>query len=118
MNAVREKVARICNEHNEAGLNLRISPDERILQGERRTNAYQNPNEHTSEEDEQEDADSFEETNDAHVSNFTCLISLRCFEQHDSNSIVQDRFSEDDSVQLRLNFVEVENGKNGDGICR
>jgi hypothetical protein len=41
---------------------------------------------------------------------------LRSFEQHNSDSIVQDRLSEDDGVEFRLYLVRIEDGKNCDRI--
>lgn len=46
------------------------------------------------------------------------LVPLRGLKQYNSNRIVEYRLAEDDGVELRFDFVEVENRKDCDRIRR
>lgn len=47
------------------------------------------------------------------------VFKLPCGLEHDDrNSIVEDALAEDNSVQLRVDFVGFENGEDGDGVGR
>ena len=98
MDTSREEIARIRNKHDEARLDLRIPPHECVFQGKRRTNADQDSNEQTSEENKQEDTDSFEETDDAEIGYLSSLVTLRGLEKHDGDSVVQDRLPKDNCI--------------------
>ena len=65
MQAVGKEIAGICNQHNQATLNLREPSDVCILQSQSRPYTHGNSNEQTPEEDRQEDADTFQQTNEA-----------------------------------------------------
>lgn len=98
MNSVREEITRVCDEHDKARFDLRISPNEGVFQSKRCTNAYQCSNEQTPEEHKQENSDSFEETDDAEISHLTSFVTLCSLEEHNSDSIVQYRLSKYDCV--------------------
>jgi hypothetical protein len=65
MQAVRKEIAGIRNQHNQTTFNLREPSDVCILQSQSRPDTHSNSNEQTSEEDCQEDADTFQQTNEA-----------------------------------------------------
>lgn len=46
------------------------------------------------------------------------FISLGSLENDNSNSIVENGFSEDDRVELWVDFVRVEDCQDSDRICR
>jgi hypothetical protein len=43
-------------------------------------------------------------------------VLLSSLEQDNSNSVVEDRLSEDDGIELWVDFISVEDGKDGDRI--
>lgn len=44
------------------------------------------------------------------------METLSRLEHDDGNSIIEDTLAEDDSVELRIDLVRVEDSKNGDRI--
>ena len=88
-----------------------------VLEYDCSANSYHNTDDHTCEKDEQEEADGFEQAQYCQIpSSSSFFVSLCSFEEHNGNRIVQDRFAKDDGVQLWLDFVEVEDGKNRDRV--
>lgn len=116
MQALREEVRRISDQDNETALNLREAPDIRKLQQQSRSHTDDNANQQTAKEDDQEDADTLEETQDAVATSIALVVLLRRLEDDNGNGVVEDGFAKDDGVQLRVDFVGVENGENCDGI--
>lgn len=128
---VREKVTRIRYQRDDATLNMRIQREIRMFQTQRahKTECYTQS--HGDGEREQEDPDSMEERGNVYVlavelgegSESKVIISGYCpiFEaisiysliHDDRDGIVEDTFAEDDAVQLRIDFVCVEDGQNG-----
>lgn len=119
MHSIRKEVRRISNQHYQTTLDLRKSSNERILQRQSRPYTHQHTDYQAAKEDEQEDPNSLEQRENVEISlRATNFVPLRCLKQDNSNGIIQDRLSEDYCVQLRLNFVDVEDGQDRDGICR
>jgi len=98
MNSVREEITRVCDEHDKARFDLRISPNEGVFQSKGSTNAYQGSNEQTSKEHKQENPDSLKETDDAEISHLPSFVTLCRLEEHNSDSIVQYRLPKNDCV--------------------
>ncbi len=117
MQAIREEITSICDQHNQATLDLGESSDEGILQCQGRSNTNDKSNDQASKKDSQEDADTLKQANDAKCSSGTTfLVSLGCLEQHNSDSIVENGFSKDDSVQLRVDLIGIEDCQNSDRV--
>jgi hypothetical protein len=117
MDGIREEVACISDENNEAALDLWEAPDQGVLEQKTRANADNEANHQTAEEDEQKDADTLEQTQDGQMTFGGALsVFLSSLEQDNSDGVVEDGLSKDDSVELRVNLISVEDGKDGDGI--
>ena len=117
VDSVREEVARICNKYNETALDLGETSDKGILEQQTRANADDQANHQTAKEDKQEDTDTLKETQDGQMTlGSTLPVLLSSLEENNGNSVIEDRLSEDDGVELWVNFVGVEDGKDCDGI--
>jgi hypothetical protein len=117
MNSIGKEVAGISNQNNQTAFNFGKASDQGILEQEGSANTdYQSDNQ-TTKEDQQKNADAFEQAEEGQWPGMCGLFVFLCsLEKNNGNSIIQDGFSEDDCVQLWVDFVGIENGKNGDGI--
>ena len=68
-------------------------------------------------EDEEEDADGFDDGQTRQLTRRSSFpVLLRRLEQHDRDGIVENRLAEYDRVKLRVDFIGVEDGEDGDGV--
>ena len=120
MYTIRKEVGGICDEHNETAFDLWESPNKCVLKRQGCTDADDDPNQKTTEKHGQEYANGFKQRENCQVARGARIsISLCCFEQHNGDGIVQDRLAKDDGIKLWLDFVDVEDGKDGDRVsCR
>lgn len=115
VSAIGEEVGGIGNENNEAALNLRVSSEVGHLEEEGRHNTDEDTDDQAAEEDDEEDAETLEETDEAHPGGVG-LVLLSSFEYDNGDGVIQNRLAKDDGVQLRIDLVGVENGQDGDGV--
>jgi hypothetical protein len=114
---IREEVACIGNENDKTTLDLGEAPDQGILEQKTRANANNQTNHQTAEEDQQENTDTLEQTQDGQMTLGGALsVFLSSLEQDNGDGVVEDGFSKDDGVELRVDFISVEDGKDGDGV--
>jgi hypothetical protein len=117
MDSVRKEVARIGDQNDEAALDLGETPDQGILEQKTRADANNQANHQTAKEDEQENTNTLKQTQDSEMTLGGALpVLLSSLEQDNGNGVVEDRLSEDDGIELWVDFVGVEDGKDGDGI--
>jgi hypothetical protein len=113
VNRVSEEVASVSDQENQATFNFWVSPYVRELQQKTGSNPNHKSDRQTAKEDQHEDANGLEETQDRQFTSVRArLVLLRRLEQYNGDSIVQDRFSKDNGVKLRVNFVRVEDRQN------
>lgn len=99
VDSIGEEVRRVCNQEYQTAFRLWIPPHVCELQQETCSQADNNPNEQTSEEVQQEYANTLEQTQQSKTSSLCArLVFLSRLEQHDGNGIVQDAFTKNDSV--------------------
>jgi hypothetical protein len=110
--AVGEEVGRVRDQDDEAALRLGIAADVRELEEQGGCHAHKHADELTSEEDDQEDTETFKEAEEAELSGVD-LVSLCGLEDNDSDGVIEDRFAKDDGVQLGIDLVGVEDGQDG-----
>jgi hypothetical protein len=67
MDSVRKEVARIGDQNDEAALDLGETPDQGILEQKTRADANNQANHQTAKEDQQENADTLEQTQDGQM---------------------------------------------------
>lgn len=117
MDSVGKEVGGVCNQDDEAALDLGVSPDMRELQEQTCAQADQETNEQTAKEDEQKHPDTLKQAQNGELAGGGALpVLLRGLEQHDGDRIVQDTLAEDDGVQLWVDFVGIEDCQDGDRI--
>lgn len=117
MDSIGKEVGGVCNQNDEAALNLGISPDVRELQKKTCAQADQEPNEQTAKEDEQKHPDTLKQAQNGELAGRGALPILLCgLEQHDRDRIIEDTLAEDDGVKLWVDFVGVEDCQDGDRI--
>jgi hypothetical protein len=118
MNGIGEEIRCVCDQNDQATLNLGVAPDVCKLQQQARSQTEDDTNHQAAKEHQQEDADRFEQAQDCQFScRFSCFVFLCCFEEHDSNRVVENTLAKDDGVQLRVDFVGIENGEDCDRVC-
>jgi hypothetical protein len=118
VNGIGEKVRCVCDQNDQATLNLGISSDVCKLQQQARSQTEDDTNHQAAKENQQEDADRFKQAQDCQFScRLSCFVFLCRLEENDRNCVVQDTLAEDDGVELRVDFVGVENGEDGDRVC-
>lgn len=121
MNRVGKKVACVCNQKDDAALNLRKATNVGVFEKQRGANADDEANDQAGEEDEDEDTKTLDQGDNVQrtardvfvVDRLAGLVPLRRLKQHNGDGVVEDRLAKDDSVQLRVHLVGVENGQNG-----
>jgi len=119
VDTVRKEVAGVSNEDYQTAFDLGKSPDMRVFERKSGANSNDNTDHETAQEDQQEDANGLEKCHKGQVRCSTAfLIPLGSLEQDDSDGVVENGFAKYHSVQLGLNFVQIEYRKNGDWVCR
>lgn len=89
----------------------------RELEQQTRRNPNHESKNQTTKEHKQEDPNTFKEAEGGQLARILAiLVFLRRLKQHDGDCIVQDGFSEDDSIQFRIDFVGIEDGEDGDRV--
>lgn len=120
MDAVCEEIARIGNEYNKTAFYFGEFPNMRKLQEQCSCDPNRKANHQTSEEDQQEEAERLKKADYAQIwallPRSTGRIFPRRLEEHNGNGIVQDRLAKDNGIELGVDPVGVEYGKNGDWI--
>lgn len=116
MYAVGEEVGGVGYEDDEAALNLGQPSQVCELEEESGAGADNDTDEQASEEDEQEDAGTLEEAEEAVATGLALVVLLGRLEDDNGNGVVEDGLAEDDGVELGVNLVRVEDGEDGDGI--
>lgn len=116
MKAVREEVSGVGDQDNQTTLNLGNTAKVGKLKQQSSAHANNEADEHAAEEDEQKDSCTFEEADDAKISSLALLVLLRSFENDNGNSIIENRLSKDDGIQLGVNLVGVEDCENSDRV--
>lgn len=116
VHTMREEVGGVRDEDNKAALNVREPSDVGDLEQQCRQDTNDNADNQTTEEDKQEDAGGLKEAENAVAGRLPLFVLLGGFENNNGNSIVEDRFTEDDGIELRVDFVSVEDGEDCDGI--
>lgn len=121
--AIGKVVARVGDQNNQTTLDLGHLTYECVLQQESRGYPNRDPDQKTTDKDQEEEADSFKETHDGEGTSLRSVwpILLGCVVYHDSDCIVKDRFPEDDGIQFRVHFVGIEDCEDrnrvGGGEC-
>ena len=97
--------------------------------GEFKSQGCENPdkyaNHETTEEDQQENSNGFKQATDTHRSGWLLTIGafrwryifLCSLKEHNGDRIVEYRFSEYHSIELRVDFVGVKYGENRNWVC-
>lgn len=112
VHCIGEEVAGICDQEDEAALNLRVSSDMGEFQEQARSNANAQSDEYTTEEDKQEHPNGLEQAYDSQLARISSRpVPLCGLEQDDRNRVVQNRLPEDYGVQLWVHLICVENGQ-------
>lgn len=86
-----------------------------MLQNQRCENTGKNANQQTHCKHEKENPDTLEETSNRWI--LVVLELVRRLKHDDSNGVVQDTLSKDDSVELRIDFVCFEDGQDSNRVC-
>lgn len=127
MHGIGEEVACIGDEEDDAALDLWLTANMREFEQERCPNADCQSDDETAGEDQQEDAKALEELDRGQGSGHDCaaiflihrhgrLVALRRLEEDNGDCVVEDRFTKNDRVEVRIDLVGVEDGQDGDGI--
>jgi hypothetical protein len=112
VNRVGKEVASVSDQEDQATLNLWISPYVSEFEQQTGCNSNHDSDRQAAKEDQHEDANGLEQTQNGQFASIRAgLVLLRRLEQYNRNSIVQNRFSKDDGVKLRVNFVRIEDGQ-------
>lgn len=90
MDTMREEIGRICDQDNQATLDLGEPPDICEFEKQRSSHANNNTDKHTAKEDEQEDTGTLQEAEETIVCCLALVIPLRGFENDNSDGIVKD----------------------------
>lgn len=117
MNRIGKEVGSISDQEDQAAFRLGISSNMREFQQQTRRNPKDDSNEQTSEEVEQEDANTLKQTQQCQTSSFfSRFVFLRRLKQDNGDGVVEDTLAEDDGVEFGIDLVRVEDGEDRDGI--
>ena len=117
MDTIREEIAGVRNEDDQAAFDLGILPEKCVLENKSCAHAHDHSDDEAASEDEEEDSNGFEDIDNIQITRDSSRpVPLCCLEEDDGDGIVQYGFSENDSIELGLDFVDVENGQYSDGI--
>lgn len=117
MDTVGKEIASICNQNDQAALEFGKSSNEGIFQDERSADADDDTDQEAGEENQQEDANSLEEADNAEIAGRAAIfVPLGGFEQNNGDCVIEDGFAKDDSVQLGFHLVKIEDGEDGDRV--
>jgi hypothetical protein len=118
MHAVGKEIACVGDQNNQRALNPWEPAHIGILQRKSGPNPYDNANDQAGEEDEQENPNSLKQADDVQISRRSSFpVSLGGLKQDDGDGVVENGLAEDDGVEFRLDFVEIEDGEDGDWVC-
>lgn len=115
---MRKEVRGVCNQHDQAALNLGEPPDVCELQQQRSSHTHDDTNHQATEKDEQEDTRGLDEADETVASGIGLLVLLGSLEDDNGDGIIENGFAEDDGIQFGINLVSVENGNDSDRIGR
>lgn len=111
-----KEVGGVGDQYHQAAFNVRVPADVGVLKAEGSQDANKGADGQTAKELGQEVPDTVEE---AYESDGASLLTsaLGRLEDDNGDSIVENRFTKNDSVQLGVNLEGVEDGQDGDRIC-
>jgi hypothetical protein len=116
VDSIGKEIRQVGNENDKTTLRLGKASDICELESQGSGDADHDSDEQASKEDAEEDTNSFEQAE--YTERLGAILVLLCgLEQDNGNGIVQDGLAKDDGVEFRLDFVGVEDGKDGDGVC-
>lgn len=92
MQSIRQEVASVSNQDDQTALYLWEPPDIGVFQPQRSYGTDYHTNEQAGEEDKQENANALKEVEGSQVASpwSILLVSLRSFEEHNCDRVVQD----------------------------
>lgn len=111
-----EEVCRVWDEEDKTAFDLGCTADVGELEEESCTDSNDNANQQTTKENQQEDTSGFKEAEDTSALVSGIVVALRSLENDNGNGVVENGFTENNGVQLRVDLVGVENGENRYGI--
>lgn len=115
LNAVTEEVASIRNKGYKTRLDARELRQMGMLEHERTGESEHDPESHRYSEGQQEDADTM---NQRANMGFHAVEFGECLVHDDTDSIIQDALTENDRVEMGVDFVLREDGKDCDWVRR
>ena len=117
MYPIREEVASICDEYNKTAFDFGESPNKCVFESQGGADAHNDSNQKTAEKNCQKDANGFKQREYCQAARGARVaISLCRLEQNDGDGIVQNGLAKDDRIELGLDFVNVEDGKDSDWV--
>lgn len=116
MDGVRKEIACIRNEDDNAAFSLRETSNMSKLEEERSQHSHDEADEQAAKEDKQENAHGLDSAERSQLRGIGVSVFLCGLEQHNGNCIVENRFAEDDSVELWIDPVRCEDGQDCYGI--
>jgi len=117
VDGIGEEISGICDQDDEATLNLWEPPDKSVLEQQAGSYTNDQTNDQTAKEDEQEDTDTLEQTQYGQMTSGSAgFVFLGRLEEDNGNGVVQDGFAKDDGVKLGVYSVRVEYSEDGDGV--